>query len=101
MHTMEALLRKYNVPPEWELRVRAANVPYHNTMRRLFAGESLEEALQIPVVQEDQVEIAEGVTQCGKCKSYKVLEMSMQTRSADECATSFYACSECKYRWKM
>ena len=97
---MDALLRKYNVPAEWERCVRVADVPYHNTMRRLFAGETLVQALQVPVVEDKQVEVSEGVTQCGKCKSYKVLETSMQTRSADEAKTSFYACSECKYRWK-
>ena len=98
---IRALLTKYNIPPEWEQRVREADVPYHNTMRRLFRGESLEDALKDPEVKEDTLEVAEGVTQCGKCKSFKVLEMSIQTRSADEGATSFYSCSECKYRWKM
>ena len=98
---LTTLLQKYNIPLEWEQRVRNANVPYHNTMRRLFKGESLESALQVPIVKEDKLEVAEGVTQCGKCKSYKVLEMSMQTRSADEGATSFYSCSECKFRWKL
>lgn len=98
---MEQLLRKYQIPPEWEQRVRQADVPYHNTMRRLFAGETLASALQVPQVEEKTMEVSEGVTQCGKCKSFKVLEMSMQTRSADEGATSFYACSECKYRWKV
>ncbi len=99
--SLQSLLLKYNIPPEWEQRVKDAGVPYHNTMRRLFAGESLADALQVPQVQEKTIQVSEGVTQCGKCKSYKVLEMSMQTRSADECATSFYACSECKYRWKV
>ena len=98
---LTTLLQKYNIPLEWEQRVRNANVPYHNTMRRLFKGESLESALQVPIVKEDKLEVAEGVRQCGKCKSYKVLEMSMQTRSADEGATSFYSCSECKFRWKL
>ena len=95
------LMCKYGIPEKWEQRVRKADVPYHNTMRRLFAGETLESALQVPEVKENTTEVSEGVTQCGKCKSWKVLEMSMQTRSADECATSFYACSECKYRWKV
>jgi len=98
---LTTLLKKYNISQEWEQRVRAANVPYHNTMRRLFRGESLESALTVPTIEEEKMEVAEGVTQCGKCKSFKVLEMSMQTRSADEGATSFYSCSECKFRWKV
>lgn len=88
---LATLLKKYNIPPEWEQRVRASDVPYHNTMRRLFRGESLESALTVPTIEEEKMEVAEGVTQCGKCKSFKVLEMSMQTRSADEGATSFYS----------
>lgn len=79
-----ALLEKYNIPQEWETRVRQSGMPYHNTMRRLFSGESLESALQVPTVEEDKFDVAEGVTQCGKCKSFRVLEMSIQTRSADE-----------------
>lgn len=94
------LIRKYNIPLEWEQRVKESNVPYHNTMRRLFAGETLESALKIPKVEENTTEVSEGVTQCEKCKSWKVTEMSIQIRSRDEGATSFYACSECKYRWK-
>jgi DNA-directed RNA polymerase subunit M/transcription elongation factor TFIIS len=95
------LMHKYQIPVEWEQRVKESGVPYHNTMRRLFAGETLESALKVPQIDEKTTEVSEGVTQCGKCKSWKVLEMSMQTRSADEGATSFYACSECKYRWKV
>jgi hypothetical protein len=41
-----------------------------------------------------------GMFQCSKCKSKKTTYYQMQTRSADEPATSFVTCMNCSKRWK-
>ena len=81
------------IPLEYEEVISQAHVPYELTIRKILAGQSLQDALGI-------VEVPDSVTQC-KCGSYKVLEKSMQTRSADESATSFYYCTVCKSHWKV
>jgi len=45
-------------------------------------------------------EVPEGILQCGRCKSRRVVWYQMQTRSADEPMTVFATCSECGKRWK-
>jgi DNA-directed RNA polymerase subunit M/transcription elongation factor TFIIS len=44
--------------------------------------------------------VDEGVLQCKKCKSRRVLTITQQTRSADEGSTAFAFCSECSHTWK-
>ena len=44
--------------------------------------------------------VPEGILQCGRCKSKRVVWYQMQTRSADEPMTVFANCSECGKRWK-
>jgi DNA-directed RNA polymerase subunit M/transcription elongation factor TFIIS len=44
--------------------------------------------------------IPEGILQCHRCKSKRVVWYQMQTRSADEPMTVFANCSECGKRWK-
>ena len=46
-------------------------------------------------------EVAEGMIQCAKCKSKRVIWYMAQTRSADEPATVFCTCPECSKRWRM
>ena len=87
------MLKIRNIPCEYEELVLNADVPYELTIRKLLRGVPLQEALGI-------VEVPDSVTRC-KCGSYKVLERSMQTRSADESATSFYYCTTCKCHWKV
>jgi DNA-directed RNA polymerase subunit M/transcription elongation factor TFIIS len=43
----------------------------------------------------------EGVFKCGKCKTYKTTYYQLQTRSADEPATTFVTCLNCNNRWKF
>lgn len=45
-------------------------------------------------------EYADGFTQCGRCKSWKVQWTQVQTRSADEPMTVFFWCSKCSARWR-
>ena len=45
-------------------------------------------------------EVPEGILQCNRCKSKRVVWYQMQTRSADEPMTVFATCSECGKRWK-
>lgn len=45
------------------------------------------------------VEVEEGVLQCRKCKSERVLSQSLQVRSGDEATSTFARCSVCNYKW--
>jgi len=87
------LLRAKGLPESYETIVFHAEVPYEDTMRKLLRGVPLNEALGI-------IEVADSVTPCRKCGSLKVTENSVQTRSADEGATSFFFCTKCKASWK-
>ena len=87
------LLQVNHIPLEYEQVVYNSTVPYENTIRKLLRGIPLQKALGI-------VEVPDSVTQC-RCGSYKVLEQSMQTRSADEGTTSFYYCTACHRHWKV
>jgi DNA-directed RNA polymerase subunit M/transcription elongation factor TFIIS len=44
-------------------------------------------------------EAEEGVVQCFKCKSYKVLSVAVQTRAADEATTTLSQCTQCDNKW--
>jgi DNA-directed RNA polymerase subunit M/transcription elongation factor TFIIS len=44
-------------------------------------------------------EVEEGVIECPRCKSFKVLSVSVQTRSADEPTTTVAECIKCKLKW--
>ena len=87
------LLQAKGLPESYEMIVFHAEVPYEDTVRKLLRGIPLNEALGI-------IEVADSVTPCRKCGSLKVTENSVQTRSADEGATSFFFCTKCKASWK-
>lgn len=88
------LLRAKGLPESYEDIVFHSNVPYEDTVRKLLRGVSLNDSLGI-------IEVADSVTPCRGCGSFKVTENSVQTRSADECATSFFFCTKCKKSWKV
>lgn len=44
-------------------------------------------------------EVEEGVLQCKKCKSKKVMSFQVQARSADEPMTTVAKCSQCGIGW--
>ena len=86
------LFKIHHVPVEYEAFVYEADIPYEYSVRRLLQGDSLQRVL-------GKIEVADSVVKC-RCGSSKVLERSVQTRSADEGATSFYHCTECNRNWK-
>jgi hypothetical protein len=45
------------------------------------------------------VDIAEGIIQCSKCKSYKTFSYQKQVRSSDEGFTLFVNCVNCNASW--
>ena len=47
-----------------------------------------------------QIQVEEGIFECKKCKSKKVISTQVQTRSADEGSTNIMRCSECAFTWK-
>lgn len=87
------LLKINNIPTEYENIIFNTEVPYEDTIRKILRGTPLQTALGIQ-------EVPDSVTQC-RCGSFKVLERSMQTRSADEGTTSFYYCTACQRHWKV
>ena len=84
------LLKARRVDVTWENIIFQSGEPYEDTIRKVLRGIPLDEALGI---------IADSVEPCSK--SLKVKENSVQTRSADEGATSFYFCTKCYYSWKV
>ena len=68
---------------------------YHLIVRRLAAGWSLDDAVR----GQQTHTVKDGINQC-ECGSRKVLDRSMQTRSADEAMTHFFYCTICKNSWK-
>jgi DNA-directed RNA polymerase subunit M/transcription elongation factor TFIIS len=68
---------------------------YPLIVRRLVAGWTLQDA----VSGQKTYTVKDGVNKC-KCGSRKVLDRSMQTRSADEAMTHFFYCTICKNSWK-
>lgn len=44
--------------------------------------------------------VVEGIFQCRKCKSKRVISAQVQTRSADEGSTNIMRCAECGFGWK-
>ena len=87
------LLAVHSIPTEYEKIIYNAQVPYEDTIRKVLRGIPLQDALGIQ-------EVPDSVTRC-RCGSFKVLEQSMQTRSADEGTTSFYYCTACQRHWKV
>jgi DNA-directed RNA polymerase subunit M/transcription elongation factor TFIIS len=73
---------------------------YPLLVRRLYSGMDWQTATQVWQSEEPTLEVHDGVNRCGKCGSHKVLDQSMQTRSADEAMTHFFYCTICKNHWK-
>lgn len=49
---------------------------------------------------ENPEDVPDGIEQCRKCKSKKVVYTQLQTRSADEPMTSYFRCVSCQHSWK-
>jgi len=88
------LLKIRGVNPELEKQLWGKPF-YELSVRRLLAGWNIEDVLN----GEKTYEVNDGINQC-ECGSRKVLDRSMQTRSADEAMTHFFYCTICKKSWK-
>ncbi len=52
-------------------------------------------------IKQKEENIENGLFKCGKCKTYKTTYYQLQTRSADESATTYVTCLNCHNRWKF
>jgi DNA-directed RNA polymerase subunit M/transcription elongation factor TFIIS len=50
-------------------------------------------------IENPVVDIAEGIIQCGKCKSKRTFSYQKQVRSSDEGFTLFVNCVDCNSSW--
>lgn len=64
--------------------------PYHDMEIQLQQKAAVKES-----------EYADGLMQCGRCKSWKVQWTQIQTRSSDESMTTNCWCPKCNKRWKL
>ena len=91
------------VEVENEIFKRTTTLNYAYVVRKVLKGTSVDEALEIkPLLEKQKVyEVTEGDLTCPNCKSRKIIRKEMQTRSADESATVFCQCFDCKKRFKF
>jgi DNA-directed RNA polymerase subunit M/transcription elongation factor TFIIS len=68
------------------------NHPRFNTIREKLNEEN--NFIENPVI-----DIAEGIIQCNKCKSFKTFSYQKQVRSSDEGFTLFVNCVDCNSNW--
>ena len=98
-----SLFSRMGLQEEWEGRVFENHIKnhihYESTIRRILSGSHITDALKVPYTR--IIELEDSITQCPKCGSRKLIETSVQTRSADEAATSFFKCTKCEYKWKV
>jgi DNA-directed RNA polymerase subunit M/transcription elongation factor TFIIS len=50
-------------------------------------------------IENPVIDIAEGIIQCNKCKSFKTFSYQKQVRSSDEGFTLFVNCVDCNANW--
>jgi DNA-directed RNA polymerase subunit M/transcription elongation factor TFIIS len=61
----------------------------------------MEQYIDKNIELDSQKEVKDGLFKCGKCKTYKTTYYQLQTRSADESATTYVTCLNCHNRWKF
>ncbi len=56
----------------------------------------------IPVVdsEREMKNVSKIAVECPRCKNIGAIWWMLQTRAADEAATTFYKCIKCSYTWK-
>ena len=59
----------------------------------------LEKEKETDLYKQSEPEVEEGVLQCKRCKSKRVISCQTQSRRADEPMTTVAQCSKCKVRW--
>ena len=104
----EYVLQVYDTVGEILVHGRTANALAHiiKTLREKRFGwyHPRFDATRKDVTDEDTIfdslDIEEGVIQCGKCSGTRTISYQRQTRSADEGATTFARCIECKTSWR-
>jgi DNA-directed RNA polymerase subunit M/transcription elongation factor TFIIS len=83
-----AFFQQANIPPEYV----GWNHPKFNSIREKIKEEN--NFIEHPVI-----DIAEGIIQCNKCKSFKTFSYQKQVRSSDEGFTLFVNCVDCNANW--
>lgn len=55
---------------------------------------------KIVIVEEESVPLPKTTAECPRCGNNEAYFWTSQTRRADEGATEFYRCTECKHTWR-
>ena len=104
----EYLLKTYNV---WDLAFLDNRALAHATKEEEYRLENRKRIAAFEGKLNSKLELIKRKTlednleshcsvRCRGCRSYNVLNIKKQTRSADEAMTVFYRCLDCNKRWK-
>ena len=89
---MNSLFEKYK---NLEIQEKKGNITWnHPTYNDLWKEEQEEDSFIV-----NGFEVEEGILECNKCGSKKVLSYSKQVRRADEGVTVYSKCINCKTQW--
>jgi len=72
----------------------------HIELTSIYLAKDFEEMKAMETMH-DPSKMADGILQCGKCKSKKTEYIELQTRSGDESLTKFCYCWNCGHRWRF
>lgn len=73
--------------------------PGHIGWRHKMFGVILAKEMEMDSYKQTKPEVEEGVLQCRRCNSRRVLSYQTQARSADEPMTTVAKCSQCSCTW--
>lgn len=82
----------------------ASNILKNIKKGNILWDHSIYENIKYNIKEQDEFimnpfEVAEGVVQCGKCKSWRTYSYPVQNRSSDEGTSTISQCIKCNNKW--